>query len=203
MPTLPELIKDPVFQLNVLLWLAQPLPQAYQEITPLLYGHGFDVYALAPLLTLPPDILLVMRDSGFEVQARTRPDVILAQESSGKFAMTECKGSSFGVDSSTAQQARALLVLADPRCYEVLGLQSQAVQQSVLTYLLPSPERPAMEATISTLLDAFRAHDLAAGETLFLGLLITDEGLCLDVGDTTAQFFGLSLVLQRGFTPVG
>ena len=47
MPTLPELVKDPVFQLNVLLWLAQPLPQAYQEIIPLFYGHGFDVYALA------------------------------------------------------------------------------------------------------------------------------------------------------------
>lgn len=191
MPTLPELVKDPVFQLNVLLWLAQPLPQAYQELTPLLYGHGFDVYALAPLLTLPPDILLVMRDGGFAVQARTRPDVILAQESTGKFAIIECKGSSFGVDSSTAQQARALLALAGPRCHEVLGLQSQAVQQSVLSYLVPSPERSAMEATISALLDAFRAHGLAAGENLCLGLMITDEGLGLDIDDATAQFFGL------------
>jgi hypothetical protein len=118
MPTLPELVKDPVFQLNVLLWLAQPLPQAYQEITPLFFNQGFDVYALAPLLTLPPDILLVMRDHEFAVQARTRPDVILAQELTGKFAITECKRGSFGVDSSTAQQARALLVLAGPRCHD-------------------------------------------------------------------------------------
>ena len=192
MPTLPELVKDPVFQLNVLLWLAQPLPQAYQEITPLFYSHGFDVYALAPLLTLPPDILLVMRDRGFEVQARARPDVILAQELTGKFSVTECKGSSFGVDSSTAQQARTLLVLAGPRCHEVLGLQAQAVQQSALSYLVPSPERPAMEATLSALLDTFRARGLSAGESLCLGLMITNEGLGLDVDDATAQFFELS-----------
>jgi len=150
------------------------------------------VYALAPLLTLPPDILLVMRDHEFAVQARTRPDVILAQELTGKFAITECKGGSFGVDSSTAQQARALLVLTGPRCHEVLGLQAQAVQQSVLSYLVPSPERPAMEATIASLLDAFQARGLGAGESLCLGLIITDEGLGLDVDDATAQFFGLS-----------
>src|SRR6266581_3195760 len=131
MPALPELIRDPIFQLNVLLWLAQPLPSG-DAITPLLHSGGF------------------------EVQVGVRPDVILAKESSGKFAITECKGSSFGSGSSTAHQARTLLALAGPRCHEVLGLQPQAVRESTLTYLLPSSQRPAMRATISELLAAFR-----------------------------------------------
>ena len=137
MPALPELIRDPIFQLNVLLWLAQPLPSG-DAITPLLHSRGFDVYALALRLSLPPDLLLVMRNGGFEVQVGVRPDIILAKESSGKFAITECKGSSFGNRSSTAHQARTLLALAGPRCHEVLGLQPQAVRESTLTYLLPS-----------------------------------------------------------------
>ena len=190
MPALPELIRDPIFQLNVLLWLAQPLPSG-DAITPLLHSRGFDVYALALRLSLPPDLLLVMRNGGFEVQVGVRPDVILAKESSGKFAITECKGSSFGSRSSTAHQARTLLALAGPRCHEVLGLQPQAVRESTLTYLLPSSQRPAMRATISELLAAFRMHGLAVGEALLLGLAIADEALGLEVDDAAAQFFEL------------
>ena len=51
MPALSELIRDPIFQLNVLLWLAQPLPSGY-GITSLLHSRGFDVYAIALRLSL-------------------------------------------------------------------------------------------------------------------------------------------------------
>lgn len=190
MPALPELIRDPIFQLNVLLWLAQPLPSGY-EITPLLHNRGFDVYALALRLSLPPDMLLVMRNVGFEVQAGVRPDIILAQESSGKFAITECKGNSFGSRPSTAHQARTLLALAGPRCHEVLGLQPQAVRQSILAYLLPSSQRPAMHATISELLAEFCTRGLAAGEVLLLGLTMANEDLGLEIDNVAAQFFEL------------
>jgi len=53
-----ELIGDPLFQLNALLWLTQPLPHG-DRITPLFYQHGFTVYAIAPLLPVPLDLRLV------------------------------------------------------------------------------------------------------------------------------------------------
>ena len=46
-PTKTEVISDPLFQLNVLLWLTQPLAEA-SAITPLLYQRGFSVYAITP-----------------------------------------------------------------------------------------------------------------------------------------------------------
>jgi hypothetical protein len=191
MPPLPELIRDPVFQLNVLLWLAQPLPPGYQ-ITPLLHARGFDVYAIALRLALPPDVLLALRDGGFETQAGVRPDVILAKESAGKFAITECKGRSFGSGSSTADQARTLLILAGPRCHEVLGLQSHEVQQSILAYLVPTSEQVALLATFSELREAFHARGVSTGEAFLLGLATTDGNMGLEVDDATAQFFELS-----------
>jgi hypothetical protein len=51
-PTKTEVISDPLFQLNVLLWLTQPLAEA-SAITPLLYQRGFSVYAISPALTGP------------------------------------------------------------------------------------------------------------------------------------------------------
>ena len=51
-PTTTDLVSDPLFQLNVLLWLTQPLPQG-SALVPLLYQQGFTVYAISPALALP------------------------------------------------------------------------------------------------------------------------------------------------------
>ena len=53
-----ELVSDPLFQLNAILWLAQPLP-VESNIIPLLHRQGFAVYAIAPLLSMPLDVRLI------------------------------------------------------------------------------------------------------------------------------------------------
>src|SRR5438309_1259630 len=129
-PTKIDPVSDPLFQLNVLLWLTQPLPQE-SAIVPLLHQRGFSVYAIAPALVVPLDLQVAARQAQIALQPSARPDVVLTQESERKFAFTECKASSFGPNSSTAEQARAFLLTTGSRAAEVLGLDAAQVRDSI------------------------------------------------------------------------
>src|SRR5438093_477808 len=100
-----DLIRDPIFQLNAVLWLAQPLPPEF-PITPVLRHAGFDVHSIAPPLAPPPDVLLALAESGLPHQRSCHPDVILERDADRLFLVIECKANSFGEASSTAAQSR-------------------------------------------------------------------------------------------------
>ena len=53
MATAAKLIPDPLFQQNVILWLAQEGPPS-GDIEPVLHAQGFGVLAVGRLLSLPP-----------------------------------------------------------------------------------------------------------------------------------------------------
>lgn len=185
-----DLLKDPLFQLNVLLWLAQPLPEKV-ETTPLFYAKGFTVYAIAPLLGPPLDIRLAAQKARISMQDRVRPDVVLVHESDGKFAFIECKASSFGPTSSTAEQARSLLVVAGPRAAEVLGLASGQVSAALLGFLAPDSERAPLIKTVASLFKELGEHELPAGQFSILGLALTDSDVSIVINDLGSAFFGL------------
>jgi hypothetical protein len=185
-----ELIRDPLFQLNALLWLAQPMPDG-SEIRPLLYEQGFTVYAIAPLLGLPPDLHLMAQEAQINMQERLRPDVVLANEGARKFAFTECKESSFGATSSTAEQARSLLVVAGPRAAEVLGLAPGQVADSLLAFMTPQTEQRPLAQTLATLYEELDAAQIPAGQFSVLGLASTETEVSIAIDDQASAFFGL------------
>jgi len=187
-----ELLKDPLFQLNVLLWLAQPLPDG-NEITPLFYAKGFMVYAVALLVGPPPDLRLMAQEARISMQDRVRPDVVLALRSNHKFGFAECKKSSFGPTSSTAEQARSLLVVAGPRAAEVLGLDSGRVADSLLAFVIPENDREPLARTLANLHEELREKRLPAGRFSVLGLMLTDTELSLVTDDPGSEFVMLEL----------
>lgn len=191
-----ELLKDPLFQLNVLLWLAQPLPDK-SEITPLFYTKGFTIYAIAPLLGPPLDLRLATMESRISMQDRVRPDVVLVHEKDRKFAFTECKGSSFGPTSSTAEQARSLLVVAGPRAAEVLGLASGQVSASLLAFVIPENDRDPLTQTFANLHEELREKRLPVGKLSVLGLVISDTELGIVIDVPGSEFF----LLPSGMNP--
>lgn len=188
--TATELIKDPLFQLNALLWLAQPVTEV-SEITPLLYKKGFTVYAIAPRLAPPPDQLLVAQEAHISMQQSTRPDVVLTREHDRRFAFAECKASSFGPTSSTSDQARALLVVAGPRAAEVLGLASGQVSASLLVFLIPKNDGELLAQTLSALVKELDGNGLPAGHFSVLGLSLSATDLSIVIDDLGSKFFAL------------
>jgi hypothetical protein len=186
-----EILRDPLFQLNALLWLSQPLPTTY-EITPLLYEQGFTVYSLSPLFGLPPDLQLTAQNAQINMQRVARPDVVLRHEGDHKFAFTECKASSFSVESSTARQARTLLVIAGPRSAEILGLGIDQVSSSLLAFMVPENECEQSNQTLRELCLELDENHLPIGQFCTLGLLLTKSDISIVVDNVGGEFFKIS-----------
>ncbi len=190
-PTPNDLTRDPLFQLNLLLWLTQPLPTE-SSIEPLLYRRGFGVYAIAPPLALPLDLQLAAQEAEIRIQAAARPDVVLANQSSRKYGLVECKARSFGAASPTSEQARAFMLMAGPRIAEVLALAPADVNDSILAYLTPEDQRDAFNETLSELKTELDSAKLPTGVFSVLGIEIHATELRLVVDERGGAFFALT-----------
>jgi len=206
MNTPSELIADPVFQLNSLLWLTQPLPTG-AGIRSVLRDQGYHVYAICPSITLPLDILLLVKDSGLAHQDHVRPDVVLYRPSDHRYGVVECKGNSFGPDSSTAKQARTLLLAVGPRLDEALGLQAGTISRNTAAYLIPSQAATEMAETLQTLGAELGAKELRVGPSCVLAIEPDTTSLSLVADESARDFFGLPaskisfLILEEGTDP--
>jgi len=68
--------KDPMFQLNLAIWMTQPQPFENYYVNPIFYKSGLNLYSIEPLLALPLDIRLKVNEK-ITYQDRVRPDLIL------------------------------------------------------------------------------------------------------------------------------
>jgi hypothetical protein len=191
-----ELLRDPLFQLNSVLWLAQPMPTG-ADIEPLLYNGGHTVYAIAPPLTVPLDLRLTAREAPLKLQDSVRPDVVLKRVADARFSFVECKANSFGSASSATEQCRSLLAVAGARAAEVLGLPLEQVSTSMLLYVVPEHCQQPLEETLGYLQSELRNARLPASESLPVGLSATDGAINLVVGEAAGGFLGLAV----GVTP--
>lgn len=199
-PIVDELLRDPLFQLNAVLWLTQPLP-GISDTIPLFYRSGFTVYAIAPLLALPPDLRLAAQNEELRIKERIRPDVVLAQELEKKFGFTECKAETFSPESSTADQARSLLLIAGPRAADVLGLTRSQVSESLLIYLIPEGSRQLLTDTLTALRQELDEVGLPISQFSIFGFMASDIAVSIKVDSLGSKFLsipvGTHLFLQR------
>jgi hypothetical protein len=189
-PTKTDWVSDPLFQLNFLLWLTQPLPDR-NDLVPLLYQCGFSVYAIAPALAVPPDVLLAAHKMTVRIQPSGRPDVVLTHERERKFAFVECKASSFGLGAEAAEQARAFILIASAHSAEVLGLDASQVTDSILGYVVPESQKLSLQQTLIALTHELTEYKLPVGHTTVLGLQASTGELTVSVDATAATFLSL------------
>lgn len=189
-PPANELIADPLFQLNAVLWMAQPLPEGY-PITPLLHRSGFDVYALAPRLVVPLELRLTADQNELPLHQSVSPDVVLNRETEGKFAFIECKRSSFSPQSDTSHQARALLIVAGPRAGEALGLTESLTMDTLLTYLTSEDQRNLLAPTLRSLASDLGGVGIPTAASAILGMERQATAIDIVMDTAASQFFGL------------
>ncbi|MBM4044374.1 MAG: hypothetical protein FJ279_04605 [Planctomycetes bacterium] len=120
-----------------------------------------------------------------------RPDAVLTRESDRKFAFAECKARSFGPTSSTAEQARSLLVVAGPRAAEVLGLASGQVADSLLAFVVPEAGRELLAPTLVSLGKELDEKRMSVGRFSVLSLVLTDTDVSIMTDELGSSFFGL------------
>ena len=99
---------DPLFQLNAVLWMLQPMPRQSSAVNAVLHHHGYAVRSMGQTLTADPDLeRLLAVELG--LRGAPTPDVLASAPSGDPWPVFECKKSSFGPESSTSEQASKIL----------------------------------------------------------------------------------------------
>jgi len=152
---LDKICKDPLFQLNLAIWMTQSQPSTHFYIYPLFYESGLNIYSIGPPLALPPDIRLAVSDR-IACQESARPDLVLELKEKKRFCVLECKSSSFGSESSTSNQARTLLLLAGPIVSEVLVSGKRGENEGILCYFIGPNNAGLMDRTLEILAEEIK-----------------------------------------------
>ena len=170
---LDELIRDPIFQLNLLLWMARDQPEAAARVQPLFHRWGYHFLMVETPVPLPPALVSAITASGLAITVNPEPEMILGHATRRDALYLEAKRESFSSESSTAKQARGHLLAAGAAFKEVVT----PYERALLCYVLPEERRTLMETCLTELRQQLDAHQLGAAEATVFGLEATSAGV--------------------------
>lgn len=181
---LEDICKDPLFQINLVIWMAQPQSSPNYYVNPLFYKSGLTIYSIEPLLTLPPDIRKIVSNKKIEVKESVRPDLILKVTDQKKFCILECKASSFGPESSNSIQARTFLLMTGPIISQVLGIGDK--NEGILCYFTGPNNSNLMNNTLQKLAKRMKVDtNLQIGKFGCLEINLSNSSILLEYSKST------------------
>jgi hypothetical protein len=167
------LIRDPVFQLNLLLWMAKEQPPEGYVVKPLFFANGFEVVYIEQPFPLPPGVVEAVEQSGKDIAVAPEPELLLGRLQDNKALYFEAKADSFSPASSTSKQARGHLLAAGDAFAEVM----QPLQFCLLCYVVPEDRRDLMTACLLGLVADLAGASLKCGAYSTHGLSVEDFAL--------------------------
>jgi hypothetical protein len=126
-------LRDPIFQLNLLLWMAKEQPAEGYRVRPLFHQCGFRIIYIENPFPFPEATIQQVAASVLDISQNPEADLILGHDHNGKGLYFEAKANSFGPDSTTAKQGRAHLVATGRVFGEVLA----PLKSCLLCYVVP------------------------------------------------------------------
>lgn len=201
-----QLCGDPLFQLNLAIWLSQSKPGF--AVKPVFYENGFSIYSIGPHLPIPPDIRLKLNELKIDYQDSAMPDMVLANDDGTKICFLECKKSSFGVESSTARQAKTLLVISGPAAAEVLAIGLRNHSRGILAYLTRYDQINALQVTLESLVKELENIKIETGESGCFGIGYNKESITIRYPEHLKKILDLKenspvevLLIEEGTDP--
>ncbi len=189
-----ELIANPLYQVNLVLWMVQPSTQL--PIKPVLYQAGYRLYNIEPELPLPLDLASSLTDKNLEVSDPVGPDVVLDTPKQ-EYLLIECKASMFGGPRqnekacSQVRQARSMLLLVPKILASTLGLQSADIAESKLVYLTRHDPDISQGKGVADVGKELETHGYSTVDCGVVGLTSTKKGIeltkCKGVGQLPSQ----------------
>ena len=184
-----KLIHDPVFQLNLILWMAKEQPEECFQVRPLFHQHGF-----SPLVIEQPFKFPVALSRQIEalpastISKEPEPEVILGKPSDKKAIYFECKAHSFGPSSSNSRQARGHLLASGAAFTEVF----RPLELCLLGYLVPDSDRERMTDCLATLRSELSSGGFLPGQFSIHGLKVNGESLFYTWDERFAEHLGMA-----------
>ncbi len=161
-----SLLRDPGFQLNILLWMTREQPHHAYLVRPLFLELGFDLLYIENPFPLPEETARAANATGLDISVTSEPDVLLRRDSDRKALYIEAKARSFSVASSDSRQARGHLLAAGPAFAEVM----KPLEECLLCYMVPDADGPQMGTCLTSLADELRHSKLKPGAHSIHGL---------------------------------
>jgi hypothetical protein len=109
----------------------------------------------------------------------------------GIFLLTECKASSFGTESTSAEQGRTYLILAGPNFSQVLGLDPQESPEAIVLYLTNSEAADLLCSSLSEMSAELDKSKLAHGSHQCMGLELKGSCALLHLSSGISNLMGI------------
>ena len=183
---LDALIRDPIFQLNILLWMARDQPENAARVRPLFHRWGYRFLMVETPMPLPPALVAAVESSGLSVSLNPEPEMILGHAERKDALYLEAKKESFSPASTTAKQARGHLLAAGAAFKDIVT----PYESALLCYVLPEERRNLMDSCLAELKRELSAHRLGAAETTVHGLEAGAAGISYVWADEFAALVG-------------
>jgi hypothetical protein len=167
----------PLFQLNLMLFLAWPAPPSF--VNPIFWQEGFALESIAPSLGTPLEALARAQAADLPINVTARPELLLTQKNEQQFLLIECKRSSFGPESDTSQQARALLACSGIYLAERIGAKNPENWEDCLLYTVSGGQEHQMRDTLQVLTSEMQESRIFTANNGAIGIHIQADGVYL------------------------
>jgi len=165
----------PLFQLNLMLFLAWPAPLSFIE--PIFWREGFALRSIAPLIGVPLEARARAQTANLPIQLTASSDLLLEQGNQQQLLCIECKSSSFGPASSSSRQARALLACTGPYLAERIGVTAALDWKGYLLYAVGGGQEDPMRDTLQSLSQELHMARISTADSGTMGIHIRIDGV--------------------------
>ncbi len=180
-----QLIGDPLYQMNLTLWMLQPQPNGSITVEPILRNAGFSLREIERPLPLPPALLTKLVEDGIAVQAEAAPDLLLNGPNK-LVVLWECKRSTFGAPQGDGEshhrQARNYLLHSPQVLAGALAAATGSVQRSHVIYLSRLNVAHDQTEGLQSLRDTLTMRQNATAP--FCLLALSANGGCIEIRQT-------------------
>ena len=183
------LLRDPVFQLNLLVWMAKDQPSSGYRVRPFFFENGFRLVYIEQPFAFPDATARAIDASGLQITKTPEPETILGRAADQKALYFEAKANSFGTNSSNSPQARGHLLACGPAFAETL----KPLESALLCYVVPQDRCALMAECLSSLSTELRSATLAPGEHSVHGLGVNGTDLIYSWDQKFKQHGGVGL----------
>ena len=172
------LVSDPVFQLNVLLWALEDVPDI-TAVRPVLRTAGYELESLGRRLLLPADepTVSALRDiSGSADRSPCHPDLCIDNQDDPVTLVVELKSHGFSQDSSNVRQAVKLAVASHDLSASYAETQPRPGH---VVYGTVENDAARLAETLQGLSESVASQGVSSAPTATVGISIDDEGATL------------------------
>lgn len=175
-------IRDPVFQLNLLVWMSKEQPKEAYCVRPVFHEAGYDWMAIEQPFRFPVEtakrIEEINEKGEIRIHSHPEPELVVKRSRDQSALYFEAKSNSFGAASTTSSQGRGHLVAAGPAFAEV----NAPLERAMLVYVVPDDVSDPMRACLQELADQLRAESIIPGDSAVDGLAAEEAAIhyCFD-----------------------